>query len=138
MRKLLIIWVLGLMISMPCFSQLRQLTDSSGIRYLVPISNIKKANLKFVELARLQEQEIVKDSIISLCYDQIDNYDRLLSVSLREASAERSKTIALEEVNRIVTLDLDDTQAKLQETKTKLTLWKLGYIPIVIIILLIK
>ncbi len=138
MRKLLIIWVLGLMISMPCFSQLRQLTDSSGIWYLVPISNIKKANLKFVELARLQEQEIVKDSIISLCYDQIDNYDRLLSVSLREASAERSKTIALEEVNRIVTLDLDDTQAKLQETKTKLTLWKLGYIPIVIIILLIK
>jgi len=138
MRKLLVLWALGLMINTLCFSQLKQMTNDSIKGYFVPSENIKNANLKFVELSRLQKQSVLKDSLIVICYGQVDNYRNMLEVSMENALAEKAKNISLEKVNQELELNLDDTETKLKETKTKLALWKLGYIPVVILLFLIK
>jgi len=114
------------------------MTNDSIKGYFVPSENIKNANLKFVELSRLQEQSVLKDSLIVICYGQVDNYRNMLEVSMENALAEKAKNISLEKVNQELELNLDDTETKLKETKTKLALWKLGYIPVVILLFLIK
>ena len=119
------------------FSQLIQLKIDSVEGYFVPVQSIRTANKKFAQLDKFIQQQVINDSISSVINIKLGAVQKQFSNALEIARVERQKNQILSNENSSLRIVIKEGETNLKQAKRSATLLRLGYIPVVVVLILL-